>query len=313
MNSLVEQFSIGETFFAVGKFEEAFEAFVKCTTIMPNIPQPWENMAVCLAAQGCSQNDIIQQVVKKAPNALQNHLQTYIKSLVIQPLISSNQEYITYILEGRFDIAIQKFEGLLRKSKLSDIECISFLHSLFTRQESLAKQQGRMRIEEILNSWVDHPTINHCLEITSKSFQRVIQKNTQVFQANVPSEDFLTVETLGLIHYTYANYQLACIAFEWLLLHCPLEQKAEYQKHLATCYSLAGRYKEAIALDPTNTTAWERFEPFRKEAFVAQALKMHRSAASIQKTYLPYWPEGFVVFRNEEYTLVKLENVSICG
>ena len=49
---------------------------------------------------------------------------------------------------------------------------------------------------------------------------------------------------------------------------------------------LREKYKEAIALDPSNTTAWERYAPTKPEAFVAQALKMHTGASSIQRTYL---------------------------
>ena len=316
MNTLIEHFNIGELAYSSGKFKEAYQAFLTCSSLMPNIPQPWENMAVCLAAQGFSQDEIVKMVVNKSPKELHSHLKKHVSTLRIQSKQSgSSKEYMQDIINTNFDTAIDKFKNLLDGGQISDLESISFLHALFTRHETLSKQQGRMRIESILNSWVDHPVINHCLEITTKSFQKVLSQNKSNSTTTNPAstEDILTVEALGLIHYTYGNYELSCVAFQWLLLNCPEEQKSEYQKHLATCYSLAGKYPEAIALDPSNTTAWERYKPQTHEAFLAQSLKMHTSSESIHRKCMPYWPEGFVQYRNEEITFVKLKNVSICG
>ena len=53
MNTLIEHFNIGEKdLFFWSNLREAYQAFLTCSSLMPNIPQPWENMAVCPIATG---------------------------------------------------------------------------------------------------------------------------------------------------------------------------------------------------------------------------------------------------------------------
>ena len=84
MNTLIKHFTIGEQAYSSGKFEEAYQAFLTCSSLMPNIPQPWENMAVCLAAQGFTKDEIVQMVVTKSPKDLHTHLKNHVGTLRIQ-------------------------------------------------------------------------------------------------------------------------------------------------------------------------------------------------------------------------------------
>ena len=123
------------------------------------------------------------------------------------------------------------------------------------------------------------------MDVTSARTQDLIQRHQQANSTPLTSEEIELLETLGLVHYTYTNYENAVFIFKTLCALSPdLAKLDEYRKHLSTCYSLNAQYKEAIEMDEDNCTAWERFDSTNPKAFRAQALKNLRSTERIQRT-----------------------------
>ena len=150
------------------------------------------------------------------------------------------------------------------------------------------------------------------MDVTSARTQDLIQRHQQANSKATPEEIEL-LETLGLVHYTYTNYENAVFIFKTLCALSPdLAKLDEYRKHLSTCYSLNAQYKEAIEMDEDNCTAWERFDSTNPKAFRAQALKNQRSAEGFNER-LSIIVRGFVHCQTDQVIIAKLSQVYVCG
>ena len=316
MHAIQTLFSQGQVLFAQGQINKAFVAFEQCTQIMPTLSAAWENMAVCLANQGLNKSDIQSKLLQRAPKTIHESILAKINTLII-PEDSTNPAksttYLQLLQQEQLQEAVDTFNEAWHSGHTTDDHAVQFLRGLFIAHEHSAKKQGQLYLPRLLNTWKDHPAIKHCMDVTSARTQALIQRHQQANSKATPEEIEL-LETLGLVHYTYTNYEHAAFIFKTLCALSPDIQKLdEYRKHLSTCYSLNAQYKEAIEMDENNCTAWERYDSTNPKAFRAQALKLHRSAERIQRAALTYWPAGFVQYQTDEITIAKLQQVYVCG
>ncbi len=307
-------FSQGQLLFAKRDFAKAYSAFEQCVQIMPSLSAAWENMAVCLVNQGMGLVETEQQLLNQAPEVVHDSLKKKIASL--QPTVANptnHSDYFKLIQECKLSEAVESFEQSWFKGQTTDNDAIQFLRGLFIAHEHLAKKQGLLYLPQLLNTWKDNAAIQHCMSVTSERTQALILRHQAAGTTATPEEIEL-LETLGLVHYTYTNYENAAFIFKTLCSLSPdLEKLDEYRKHLSTCYSLNGQYKEALEMDADNSTAWERFDPCNPKAFRAQSIKMVRSAEKIDRICLPYWPVGLIGWQDENVTIAHLENAFVCG
>ena len=318
LQNIQKWFQAGQIAYMQGQFDQAYKAFERCVQTMPNLVEAWENMATSLAANGVKKSEITHQLMQhvlmeQVSKEIQERLRQRIADL--QVALPVEVGFLQLAQQMKVNEALQSFASTRNQAPdtITDEIAIAFLHHLFMAHESLAKQQGRMRLEEMLNSWVNQPDISYCLQVTTRESQRLIALNAQNPKYEPQSIDFLLFETLALVHYTYGDYSKASIAFQWLMLKSPFDKQDGYRKHLATCYSLDGKYAESLMLDPTNTIGWERYKPCDKMGFKAQALKMMESAKSIGRLALTYWPAGMIAFQDSDITIAQLDDVMICG
>ena len=307
-------FSQGQLLFAKGDFANAYSAFEQCIQLIPSLSAGWENMAVCLVNQGVGLNDIEERLLSQAPTVVHSTLKQKIASLQI-PLATSTTrfDHLKLIQEFKLAEAVESFSQIWNKGRTSDDDAIQFLRGLFIAHEHLAKKQGLLYLPQLLNDWKDRTAIQHCMSVTSDRTQALILRHKSAGTTATPEEIEL-LETLGLVHYTYTNYDNAAFIFKTLCaLSTDLQKLDEYRTHLSTCYSLNGQYKEALEMDEDNSTAWERFDPCNPKAFRAQTLKMIRSAERIGRICLPYWPAGLIDWQDENVTIAKLRNAFVCG
>ena len=316
MHAIQTLFTEGQLLFAQGQFSKAFVAFEHCTQIMPTLSAAWENMAVCLANQGRSRADIQATLLQKAPKDIHDSIIEKIDTLVIPDVSTSETNASTYLVllqREQLQESVDTFNEIWRSGNTNDDQAVQFLRGLFIAHEHSAKKQGQLYLPKLLNTWKDHPAIKHCMDVTSARTQKLILRHQQANSKATPKEIEL-LETLGLVHYTYTNYEHAAFIFKTLCALSPDFSKLdEYRKHLSTCYSLNAQYKEALDMDEDNCTAWERFDSTHPKAFRAQALKVHRSAERIGRAALSYWPAGFLYDQTEEVTIAKLNQVYACG
>jgi len=315
MHAIQTLFSQGQLLFAQRQFADAYQAFAQCTQIMPALDAAWENMAVCLANQGHSKNEITTQLLSIAPKETHTAILSKINTLVIperskEPI---GQTFMTLLQQEKLQEAVDAFDTVWRQKGIDDDMAVQFLRGLFIAHEHTAKKQGQLYLPRLLNTWKDHPAIKHCMDVTSTRTQALILRH-QTAESKATLEEIELLETLGLVHYTYTNYEHAAFIFKTLCALSPDIQKLdEYRKHLSTCYSLNAQYKEALEMDEDNCTAWERFDATNPQAFRAQALKNHRSAERIQRTALSYWPAGYVHHQSNEVTIARLNDAFVCG
>ena len=316
MHAIQTLFSKGQLLFAQGQFKQAYDAFEQCTSIMPTLSAAWENMAVCLANQGLGKSEIKIHLLQNAPPETHDSISRKINTLVIpnkSSVSTTSATYITLLQQEKLQAAVDSFNTVWCAGSINEDQAVQFLRGLFIAHEHSAKKQGQLYLPKLLNTWKDHPAIQYCLDITSARTQSLISRHQQEHSKATPEEIEL-LETLGLVHYTYTNYDNAAFIFKTLCALSPDFTKLdEYRKHLSTCYSLNAQYKEAIEMDEDNCTAWERFDSTNPKAFRAQAIKNQRSANRIQRTALSYWPRGFVHCQTDEVTVAKLQQVYVCG
>ena len=311
MNAIQSLFAQGQLHFSNGHFEKAYLFFEQCTQIMPSLSAAWENMAVCLANKGLSKVEIQQRLLSIAPKVVHSSVQQKISSLHIRT--SSGGTYLLLIQKMMLEEAVEDFYEQWVERKTSDDESIQFVRALFIAHEHLAKKKGVLYLPHLLNHWKDLPVIQHCIEVAANRIQSFISRHKQSYLA-ATDEDIELLETLGLVHYTYTNYEHAAFFFTILCsLSLDIQKQNEYRQHLSTCYSLNAKYKEALEIDEDNITAWERYDPCHKKAFRAQSIKLHKSAKRIGKICLPYWPAGLIHHQDESITIAKLEQSSVCG
>ena len=315
MHAIQTLFSQGQLLFTQRNFSEAYAAFAQCTQIMPSLNAAWENMAVCLANQGHSKVEITNKLLKMAPKDTHSAIVSKVKTLLIPqdseaPL---SDAFMQLLQQEKLQDAVAAFDRAWRNQDIDDDVSVQFLRGLFIAHEHTAKKQGQLYLPRLLNTWKDHPAIKHCMDVTSARMHALIVRH-QTEESKATLDEIELLETLGLVHYTYTNYDNAAFIFKTLCSLSPDIQKLdEYRKHLSTCYSLNAQYKEALEMDTDNCTAWERFDATNPKAFRAQALKNHRSAERIQRTALSYWPSGYTVHQSEELTIASLHKVFVCG
>ena len=311
MHQIHVLFTKGQQLFIQREFSQAYTAFEQCTQIMPSLSEAWENMAVCLVNQGVSIESIRQVLLTKAPDSLHKSIVLKIESLT--PIQSASAPHQRFLQQFNLSAAVDAFTDAFNNQTISEDDSIIFLRELFIAHEHLAKKQGQMNLPLLLNEWKDTPSIQYCLDSTSKRVQALIERQ-QSTQPTILSNDIELLETLGLVHYTYTNYENAAFCFQTLCtLTSDIVKKQEYRSHLSTCYSLNAQYKEALDIDADNITAWERHDPTNPKAFRAQALRLIRSAKRINKECLPYWPTRFIHHSNSEIVIAHLQNASVCG
>lgn len=313
MHNIQKWFHAGETAYAQGDLDTSYQEFEKCTKTMPNLVEAWENLVMVLYAKTVSPTDIQNKLLHKAPKEIRARLQQKIDSLPVVPRLEL--QFLQLLADKQVDKAVENFAHIRKHNPKSipDDLAILFLHHLFLTHEFLSKQQGRMRLEEMLNAWMGNPDIQYCVQVLTQTSNRLISLTNANPAYNATEADLLAFETLGLVHYTYGEYGNASIAFQWLLVKAPPQKQPEYRKHLAICYSLHGEYEKSLLLDPTNMVAWERCKPCDTKAFIAQSLKMHEMAKSIGKSLLPYWPAGMILEQSLDVTVAQLHDVLVCG
>ena len=249
MHAIQTLFTEGQVLFAQGQFRKAFIAFEQCTQIMPTLSAAWENMAVCLANQGISQSDIQSTILHKAPKSVHESIMAKISTLVLSEestTYSKSMTYLHLLKQEKLQEAVENFNDLWTSGNITDDQAIQFLRGLFIAHEHSAKKQGQLYLPRLLNTWKDHPAIKHCMDVTSARTQELILRH-QKANSKATADEIELLETLGLVHYTYTNYEHATFIFKTLCALSPDIQKLdEYRKHLSTCYSLNAQYKEAI-------------------------------------------------------------------
>lgn len=316
MHAIQTLFSKGQLLFAQRRFKQAYDTFEQCTQIMPTLSAAWENMAVCLANQGLGKSEIQRLLLQRAPQEIHESILQKIKSLIISEestATNTPSTYLALLQQEKLQPAVEDFHTAWLGGSINEDQAIQFLRGLFIAHEHSAKKQGQLYLPNLLNAWKDHPAIKHCMEVASARTQNLIIRHQQAKSKPTPKEIEL-LETLGLVHYTYTNYENAVFIFKTLCTLSPdLAKIDEYRKHLSTCYSLNAQYKEALEMDEDNCTAWERFDSTNLKAFRAQVLKNQRTAERIQRTALSYWPRGFIYYQTKEVTLAKVHQVYICG
>jgi tetratricopeptide (TPR) repeat protein len=311
MHRIQMLFTQGQQLFAQGQFVQAYSAFEKCTLMMPTLSEAWENMAVCLVNQGSSIKTVKQTLLTKVPKGL--HPSILLKIASLNTHQASSVTHHTLLQQFKLPEAVDAFTEAWNNGTTTEDDAVIFIRGLFIAHEHLAKKQGQMHLTRLLNAWKDTPSIQYCLDCASKRVQSLIVRS-QSKQPNVQSKDIELLETLGLIHYTYTNYENAAFCFQTLFsLTSDNEKKQEYRSHLSTCYSLNAQYKEALEIDPDNITAWERHDPTNHQAFRAQSLRLIRAAKRIDKECLPYWPTRFIHHRDSEIVIAHLQNTTVCG
>ena len=312
MHPIQVHFGKGQLLFSQRQFAKAYLEFEKCTLLMPELSEAWENMAVCMVNDGKSVQTLQQQLVPKAPKAIQANLRQKISTL-LPTVTSKSPKYLTLLQQFKLSEAVVAFTETWSNKSVTDDQAIQFLRGLFIAHEHLAKKQGQMHLPQLLNAWKDMPAIQHCLDTTSQRVQALIIR-TKSYPESLQPNDIELLETLGLVHYTYTNYQQAAFCFQTLYaLSLDMEKKEEYKSHLSTCYSLNAQYKEALEIDEDNITAWERYDPTNPKAFRAQSLRLVRSAQRINRHCLPYWSPNAITYQDTEVTIAKLKNASVCG
>ena len=311
MHQIHVLFTKGQQLFVQREYSQAYTAFEECTQIMPSLSEAWENMAVCLVNQGVSIEAITQTLLNQAPTSLHQSIVLKIESLTpVQPDLEPHHRFLQ---QFKLSAAVDAFTDAFNNGTISEDDSIIFLRGLFIAHEHLAKRQGQMHLPSLLNKWKDTTSIQYCLDSTSKRVQSLIERQ-QSKQPTLLSNDIELLETLGLVHYTYTNYENAAFCFQTLCtLTSDIVKKQEYRSHLSTCYSLNAQYKKALDIDADNITAWERHDPTNPKAFRAQALRLIRSAKRINKECLPYWPTRFIHHSDSEIVIAHLQNAIVCG
>lgn len=312
IEQIQHHFHQGELYYSQHHFAAAIQSFEHCTRLMPQLIEAWENVAVCLAALGQNRESIEHFLFSKTDAALHPRLTAKLNTLVFRD--SKAVDYMSQLHAFEFDAAIASFEQARGEGQVSEQDSITFLRTLFIAHETLAKKQGMLYIPQMLNAWMKNATVQHCLDVATQKTAHLIESHSKNPDFQATAEDISLLETVSIIHYTYGNYSNAALSFRCLVAYAnDLSKKAEYIQHLSTCLALAGNYKEALAIDPENVTAWERLYPTDRGAFKARAKRLSRDAQSINRICLPYWPMRFVKHRDSEICIAELKQAAICG
>jgi len=255
---------------------------------------------------GLSKEDIRAQLRAEIPAVHYQRIDAKLQSLSH----STVPAYWSKIQQKDIGGAIDIFEAAMERGEIDEEKAIAFLRAVFMVHEELAKKRGLLYLSTDLNAWMKRKSLQYCIDVSSQKIADIIANPVREYS----QQELELLETVSLVHYTYGNYETAAVGFVHLVRVCAdPEKQREYMQHVATCYGLSGKYKEALEIDSSSVMAWERWKPTAKEGFWAQDQKMRRAAAQLGRECMNYWPACVVVFENIEVTLARLSEASFCG